>query len=236
MDRIRLSASRGAAAAALIATVVLGAGVWKTRSDAHAAREVGTDVLLADEAAAAAQAPAGPPWIYGAPDARFTLIEYSDLECPHCRAYFGVLKKWIEAHPEVKLQWHHLPLQMHEPAASTSARMVECVGEADGHAAFWRAVEWVYANTRGSGQGLADGQRYPELSLAAQHCMDSDRPDAVVRAQSAAAMQDGIKATPTLRLHDRQSNRTILLTGPVEGDSLLSALDMMASMEGGDAQ
>jgi hypothetical protein len=28
------------------------------------------------------QNPAGPPWIYGRPDARFTLIEYADLECP----------------------------------------------------------------------------------------------------------------------------------------------------------
>ena len=83
------------------------------------------------------------------------MAEYADLECPFCRAYFVVLKRWIDAHPEVSWQWHHLPLPLHEPAASAGARLVECVGEAGGQAAFWRqAAEWVYTHTRGDGQGL----------------------------------------------------------------------------------
>jgi hypothetical protein len=39
--------------------------------------------------------PAGPPWLYGRPDARFTVVEYADLECPGCRAYTPVLQRWI---------------------------------------------------------------------------------------------------------------------------------------------
>ncbi len=130
-----------------------------------------------------ATAPAGPPWRYGRADARFTVVEYADLECPFCRAYFAVLKRWIDAHPDVSWQWHHLPLPLHEPAASADARLVECVGEAGGQAAFWQAAEWVYAHTRGDGQGLPEGLRYPDLTPAAQHCLDSDRPDALIRAQ-----------------------------------------------------
>jgi protein-disulfide isomerase len=71
----------------------------------------------------------GPPWIYGKPDARFTVVEYADLECPYCRAYFPVLKHWIDANPDVNWQWHHLPLSIHEPAATSEARLAECVGE-----------------------------------------------------------------------------------------------------------
>lgn len=37
-----------------------------------------------------------------------------------------------------------------------------------------------------------------------------------------------IIATPTLRLHDRQSARNLVLQGPIEGDALLLALDLMA--------
>ncbi|MBN0509541.1 thioredoxin domain-containing protein, partial [Pseudomonas aeruginosa] len=55
-----------------------------------------------------ATAPAGPPWLYGRADARFTVVGYADLECPYCRAYFPALKRWIDAHPEVNWQWHHL--------------------------------------------------------------------------------------------------------------------------------
>lgn len=174
-------------------------------------------------------APAGPPWRYGLADARFTVVEYADLECPFCRAYFAVLKRWIDQHPEVAWQWHHLPLSMHEPAASANARLVECVGQAGGHAAFWQAAEWVYSHTRGDGQGMPEGLSYPELTPEAQQCLDSERPDAVIRAQAAEAAAQNITATPTLRLQDRQSGKTLLLRGPVDGDALLSAIDLLAA-------
>jgi hypothetical protein len=116
-----------------------------------------------------------------------------------------------------------------EPAASAEARLVECVGQTGGHAAFWQAVEWVYANTRGDGQGLPEGLRYPDLTPDAQQCLNSERPDAVIRAQAAEAAQQHIAATPTLRLQDRQSGKTLLLRGPVDGDALLSAIDLLAA-------
>ena len=91
-------------------------------------RAPASDNAVASEPAA----PAGPPWRYGNVDARFTLIEYADLECPYCRAYFPVLMRWIDANPDVNWQWHHLPLAMHEPAALNQARLAECAGETGG--------------------------------------------------------------------------------------------------------
>src|SRR6266851_99555 len=76
-------------------------------------------------AASSGSAHAGPPWIYGTEGARFTLVEYADLECPYCQAYFPILRRWIDAHPEVNWQWHHLPLSVHEPATSREARIAE---------------------------------------------------------------------------------------------------------------
>ncbi|HJE68401.1 DsbA family protein, partial [Pseudomonas oryzihabitans] len=104
---------------------------------------------------------AGPPWQMGNPEGRFTLTLYADLECPFCREYFPQLKRWVGNNTDVALQWHHQPLAAHEPAASAEARLAECAAEAGGHAAFWQAVEWVYAHTRSDGQGLPDGLRYP---------------------------------------------------------------------------
>lgn len=82
---------------------------------------------------------------------------------------------------------------------------------------------------RGDGQGLPEGLRYPDLTPAMQGCLDSDRPDAVIRAQAAEAAQQGIAATPALQLRDRESGKTLLLHGPVEGDALLSAIDLLAA-------
>ncbi|MCP5191953.1 MAG: thioredoxin domain-containing protein [Pseudomonadales bacterium] len=230
MQIARFIPSRSVALVALLVVVALIAAAWLgLQPQAPIAEPVS---LTAETTVAPAPAPAattGPPWRYGRDDARFTVVEYADLECPFCRAYFAVLKQWIDAHPEVNWQWHHLPLTTHEPAATANARLVECVGEAGGPAAFWQAVEWVYAHTRGDGQGLSEGLGYPGITPAAQQCLDSDRPGTLIRAQSASAAQEGIKVTPTLRLQDRQSGKTLLLHGPVEGDALLSAIDLLAA-------
>ena len=169
----------------------------------------------------------GPPWIYGKPDARFTVVEYADLECPYCRAYFSVLKHWIDANPDVNWQWHHLPLSIHEPAASREARLAECAGETDGSVAFWQAVEWIYQHTRADGQGLPDGVEYPYRSPALKACLTSTHPDAPIRAQIDEAAHNGIAATPTLLLVDHRMGKTLTLPGPMEGDALLSAIDLL---------
>ena len=180
----------------------------------------------------AAQAhPAGPPWRRGPADARFTLTLYADLECPFCKAYYPTLMAWIEAHPVASLRWHHLPLAMHDPEASRLARMAECAGEAQGHEAFFGAIAWLYQNTRGDGQGLPADLTWPGLTTAIQACLDSDRPAAIVRAQADEALRSGITATPTVRLEDSLTGRSLLLYGLVEGDALLSALDLVASEE-----
>jgi protein-disulfide isomerase len=212
-----------------VVVLLLGAG-W--RMARHSTPRDSTSAATPPSAAAAAAlspAPAGPPWVYGRSDARFTVVEYADLECPYCRAYFPVLKGWIDAHPEVNWQWHHLPLAMHDPAATADARIAECAGEAGGYAAFWKAVAWIYTHTRGDGQGLPPGVSYPDLTPAMQRCLGSGRPDAAIRSQSSDATKSGIKATPTLQVRDRQSGKTFVLPGPVEGDALLSAIDWLAS-------
>ncbi len=175
--------------------------------------------------------PAGPPWRHGPADARFTLTLYADLECPFCKAYYPTLMAWIDAHPETSLRWHHLPLAMHDPEASRLARVAECAGEAQGHEAFFDAIAWLYQNTRGDGQGLPTDHGWPGLTTAIQACLDSAPPTAIVRAQAEEALRSGINATPTVRLEDSLTGKSLLLHGPVEGDALLSALDLVASEE-----
>lgn len=175
--------------------------------------------------------PAGPPWRHGPADARLTLTLYADLECPFCKAYYPTLMAWIDAHPETSLRWHHLPLAMHDPEASRLARVAECAGEAQGHEAFFDAIAWLYQNTRGDGQGLPTDHGWPGLTTAIQACLDSAPPTAIVRAQAEEALRSGINATPTVRLEDSLTGKSLLLHGPVEGDALLSALDLVASEE-----
>ena len=217
--------------ASLALILVLGFAAWRTLHPRLETLSMAQSLPRIESSRSFVPPPAlaGPSWRYGQPEARFTVVEYADLECPFCRTYFPVLKRWIDGHPEVNWQWSHLPLSMHEPAASAEARLVECVGQVGGSSAFWQAVEWVYANTRGDGQGPPEGLRYPDLSPAARQCLDSDQPNVVIRTQAAAAAKNGVTATPTLQLRDNRTSKSLLLAGPVEGDALLSAFDLLTA-------
>jgi len=169
-----------------------------------------------------------PPWHYGAADARFTVVFYADLECPYCKDYAPQLRRWVDMQKDVNLQWHHLPLSMHEPAAREEARWVECAGQISGHAAFWRAVQWVYANTRSDGSGVPDLAAFPGTSAALKSCAASEKIAHIVQTQADEALASGITATPSLRLVDNASGQSMVLPGQVPGDVLLSAIDLLA--------
>jgi protein-disulfide isomerase len=156
-------------------------------------------------------------------------VEYADLECSYCRDYFPVLQQWIRAHPEVNWQWHHFPTSTHEPAATQEARLAECVGESAGNTAFWKVVSWTYQHTGGGGTGLPADAQFPGHSLTIEACLRSTRPDAVIQAQAAEAVRDQIAGTPTLRIIDQHTGKTLRLNGPIEDDALLSAIDLLVA-------
>lgn len=175
------------------------------------------------------------PWIYGAPGARFTVTEYADLECPYCKDYFPQLKSWIDMQLDVNLQWHHLPLSIHEPAAGREARLAECVGASSGNRAFWTVVGLIYQQTRSNGEGLpgqldASSAQAADLATAVEGC--STPTPAVgqrVQQQLKEAAMKKIDATPTLIITDNLTQRSIKLLGAASNDSLLSAIDWLAS-------
>lgn len=81
----------------LLIVVTIAVASWMLLRAPHPA----TESMPLAAAGSEVPKPAGPPWLYGRADARFTVVGYADLECPYCRAYFPALKRWIDAHPEV---------------------------------------------------------------------------------------------------------------------------------------
>ncbi|WP_430446288.1 MAG: DsbA family protein [Pseudomonas piscis] len=169
-------------------------------------------------------------WLYGKPDARWTITEYADLECPYCRTYTPQLMQWIDGQTDVNLVWHHFPLQMHGAAALKEARMVQCAGKLGGGKAFWNAIEQVLQHTRGDGQGLVtpivlSGIDIAELDRCA--ALDTEVAQEVDR-QLQLAQQAGVAATPTIEITDTQTGRSVRLEGPIDEVSILSAMDSLA--------
>lgn len=170
-------------------------------------------------------------WYFGPPGARWVITEYADLECPYCRVYTPQLKQWVSRQDNVKLAWHHFPLDTHGAAAISEARLVQCAGTLGGASAFWQAIDQVLLRTRSNGQGFAGELEIPDISAEdLSHCVRTKVDiGAAIDQQLAQAKSRGIAATPTIEVTDSLTGHSIRLEGPADSAALLSVIDALAA-------
>lgn len=64
---------------------------------------------------------------FGPKDAKVTIVEYSDFECPYCSKGYQTIKQVLSEYPkDVRVLFKHLPLDFH-PQAMPAARYFEAV-------------------------------------------------------------------------------------------------------------
>lgn len=79
----------------------------------------------------------------GPEDAKITLIEFADFECPSCRQLDLILRDILPRHPEVRLVFKHYPLTDIHPWAMTAAIASQCAFQ-QSPAAFWKMHDAIF--------------------------------------------------------------------------------------------
>ena len=83
--------------------------------------------------------------IFGPKDAKVTIIEYSDFECPYCSKGHATVEEVMKAYPkDVRVVYKHLPLDFH-PMAMPAARYFEAIAMQD-HAKAEKFYNLVFEN------------------------------------------------------------------------------------------
>lgn len=138
----------------------------------------------------------------GPPNARIVLTEFSDFQCPYCKAAQSVLHQLLKAFPsDIKLEFRNFPLEMH-PFALTAARGSYCAGKQnrfwDYHDALFsmNALDSNSVNKVANDLGLDNGQF--------RSCLSSDDSQHSVAAEVNEALALGINSTPTLLINGRK--------------------------------
>src|ERR1700693_3930148 len=78
----------------------------------------------------------------GPADAPVTLVEFSDLQCPHCKDAQPTIDKLMSEEKNARLVFQNFPLQSHEWAAKAAA-YADCIGR-NSSDAFWKFMQSVY--------------------------------------------------------------------------------------------
>ena len=139
----------------------------------------------------------------GRKDAPLTLVEFSDYQCPFCRAFHTgafeqIKKEWIDTGKLRLISWD-LPLEFHSNAAK-AAQAAHCAGEQN---KFWEMRNLLIAN---AAQLEADAilgyaRQVPQLDVERfKACIGSNKYSAEIKKAADAANAQGISGTPSFLL------------------------------------
>src|SRR5690348_1262243 len=81
----------------------------------------------------------------GPADASVTLVEFSDFECPHCRALWEAMKAVEARYPQIRIVYKDFPLTNIHPWAQTAALGGRCAFE-QSPTAFWKVEDSIFDN------------------------------------------------------------------------------------------
>lgn len=172
--------------------------------------------------------------ILGNPNAKVVMVEYSDLECPFCKAFQTTLHQIMNkygANGDVAWVYRHFPLTELHPKAPKEAEAAECANEQGGNDKFWQFVDGVYAVTP-SNNGL-DPSELPKIAGqiglnvdAFNTCLNSGKYADKVAAERADAIKAGGQGTPYTILVTAQGKLPIS-QGAISYDELSSLIDQL---------
>ena len=137
----------------------------------------------------------------GPEGAPVTIVEFSDFQCPYCRAAQKTIKRLVQDYPaQVRLAFKHLPLSAH-PQAMAAAQAAFCAGR---QGRFWQYHDALFAAEDLAPESLRGAASALKLNPAEFNaCLDSEAARAAVLADVREARRLGISGTPTFVVNGR---------------------------------
>jgi len=155
----------------------------------------------------------------GSANARVTIVEFADFQCPFCLRVESTLRRVLDEHPEdVRLVFKELPIPELHPDADRIARGAVC---ADSQGKFWEFHDAVFNNP-----GRIDNGRLLRIAREAglntielDACILSDLVDTTLARDLDEANSLAIGGTPALFINGR------MLQGAVSYEALSAVIN-----------
>jgi len=173
----------------------------------------------------------------GPAKAAVTIVEFSDMQCPHCQKAAAGIEQLLAQEPEARFVFQNFPLPSHDWAAK-AADYVDCVGRSSvggaSNDAVWKFIQKTFDEQANITEANVD-EKLKAIATAAGANADeiaacAAKPDTKARVEASIALGKsvGVNATPTLFINGRN------LPGGASPDLLKKIVDFQASQEKGD--
>jgi protein-disulfide isomerase len=161
----------------------------------------------------------------GPENARVTVNEYSDFQCPFCarsaRTFDPSIERDYVADGRVKLVFQ--PVAFIGDESDAAAQAAECAND---QGKFWAYHDKLFENQHGENQGAFSSDNLKQfavdLGLDTQtfnQCLDSHQHQDLVKTETQDALNKGVKSTPTFIIGDQT------VVGPPSYDDLKKVIE-----------
>ena len=148
-------------------------------------------------------------WSKGNKDAKVTLVEYSDFQCPACGAYYPLLKQLNqELGGEMQFVYRHFPLRQIHANAELAARAAEAAGK---QGKFWEYHDLLFENQREWSEESGAKNIFVRYAQSLDldtgrftNDMDSQEIKEKVAKDYASGIESAVDATPTFFLNEKR--------------------------------
>ena len=147
---------------------------------------------------------AGDP-VKGPPDAKVTVVEFSDFQCPYCAIAVGEANKLLQKFPkDMRLVFKQYPLDSHSQAAM--AAEASLAAQAQGK--FWEMHDRMYANYRtiSAARILVWAKEIGLDMNRFRTDLTSRKYAARVTAEQTEGLEAGVEGTPTFFIDGKKYN------------------------------
>ena len=147
----------------------------------------------------------------GPASANLIIVEFSDLECPHCKQAQPVIDKLMGDFPNARLVFQQFPLEAAHPWAFKAATWAQCIGRANNEA-FWKFVNGVYDDQLNIDPQNADAKMKQHATAAGADADAARAATCAASPETAKAVRDsldlgkavGVTGTPTVFINGRK--------------------------------
>jgi len=158
--------------------------------------------------------------VHGPSDAKVTLIEYSDFECPYCARFAATMDQIIDEYgDDVRVIFRHFPLSFHANAKGAAVAS-ECAAEQD---MFWEMHDKIFEANLTKTMSLDTWkQAADDLGMDTddfEDCLESDRYDDKIASQMQEGAKAGVKGTPATFINGK------MVSGALPYESIAQIID-----------
>ncbi|MDO8563976.1 MAG: DsbA family protein [Nanoarchaeota archaeon] len=206
----------------LLAILIIGGIVYFTGDKTPTNNVVPSGNAAVPAAGAKVQVSLDDDAVKGDKNAKVTIVEFSDYQCPYCAKFWSdtlpqIQKEYIDT-GKVKLVFRDFPLESIHPNALPAAMAAECVKEKGGDVAYYKYHDKLFENA----QSLTDANLKSwakSLGYDITSCLDSKKYQDEVRKDTQAGSSYGVQGTPAFFVNGK------LLSGAQPFSAFKAAID-----------